>query len=330
MVLAGVCALAGCGGQAQPRTVLVREGGQWIKVVAAEGTPQGELALIRAHMADKEYLDVVEAAEKFRKKYATDFRREDVAMLAGHARMARGHYIKAHEWYVRQLDEFPAGDLSGQALDREYTIADAFLRGREQAIVWNVFGLGEVDIWHLSAVSEAIKILMDIAGRAPSSDLAEKALLRIGDYYFDGEEYHQAAEAYDEYLLMFRKRPMSPYAQLRAARSVYATYLDARYDSTPLVDADLRFREFRIDYPDRARAEGVEKIIFEIADRRAEADYYVAQLFERIERPKAAIFFYDQAAKRYGQTLWTARAAAAAKRLADLLPKTEPKLPGQP
>ena len=325
-------ALPGCGPDA-PRKVLVREGGQWVEVLAVEGTPQGELALIRLALADKEYRTVVKRVKAFREKYPVDYRREDAAMLAGHALMARGYYMKAHEWYTRQLDEFPVGDLRTEGLQREHEIANAFLAGRNQ--VWDVCGIWSLEIVRLSATGEALEILMRIAERVPGSELAEKALRRIGDYHFAEEAYRQAAEAYDEYLVMFPKRAMVPfarpaYAQLRAATAAYATYRSAEYDSTPLIDAGLRFRDYRAAYPGRVRAEGIDKILTEIANRRAEADYYVAKLFERLDRPKVAAFFYNQAAKRYGQTTWTARAEADARRLGYVEPDAEPPPPRQP
>lgn len=307
-----VATLGGCA--SAPRTVLIREGGQWVKVQAVEGSARGELALILLHMEDLEYGQVVDAAETFRKKHSVDYRREDVAMLAGHAEMIRGNYMKAHNWYTRQLDEFPAGLLSEEALAREYRIADAFLSGRMQK-VWIIL--------RLPATEEAVDILMRIAERSPSSELAEDAMLRIADYYYHGMQFRQAAEAYDQYLTLFPKRRRSPMARLRAARATYATYRGAAYDSTPLVDANLRFREYAATHPIEARAEGIDAIIAEIADRRAEADFYVAQLFERLDRPRAAAFYYTQAAKRYGQTAWTARATEADKRLRDALARAE-------
>ena len=298
--------LGGCG--SAPRSVLIREGGQWVRVQAVKGSPRGELALILLYMEDLEYGEVVDAAEAFRKKHPVDYRREDVALLAGHAETRRGNYIKAHEWYTRQLDEFPGGELSDEALDREYRIADAFLRGRMQK-VWRIL--------RLPATEEAIEILTRIAERSPSSELAEDALLRIADYYYHERQFLQAAEAYDQYLALFPKRRRSSFARLRAARATYATYRGAAYDSTPLVNANLRFGEYAASHPLEARAEGIDDILTEIADRRAEADFHVARLFERLDRPRAAAFYYTQAARRYGQTAWTARADQAAKRLQD-------------
>ena len=312
-VLAGLWCLSGCG-PAEPRKVLLREDGQWIEVAAVKGTPRGELALIQLHLADKEYKEVIKAAEKFRERYPVDFRREDVSMLAGHAQMRRGYYVKAYEWYTRQLDEFPAGELFEEALDREFQIAEAFLGGRKQ--VWEIIGVWSLEIVRISAVDEAVNILMQIAERAPTSELAEKALLRIADHHYDEKDYQEAAQAYDAYLAMFPRNRMSPYAQLRAARAVYATYRDARYDSTPLVNASLRFKAYATAYPDRVGDEGIDKTIEEIANLQAGADYYVAELFERLDRPDAAAFFYDQAARRYGKTTWTSRAQAARRRLA--------------
>lgn len=321
--LAGLWVLPGCG-PAEPRTVLVREGGRWVKVVAVKGTARGELALITLYYReDKDYSKVIDAAKEFRKKYPIDFRREDVTMLAGHAQMSRGYYFKAYEWYDRQLNEFPVGELSEKALERQFKIADAFLRGRNH--VWECMGVWSLEIVRVSAVDEALEILMRIAERVPTSELAERALLRIGDYHFDEKGYRRAAEAYDSYLAMFDNPRMSPetesrvaYAHLHRAKAVYATYRNVKYDSTPLVNADGMFKAYVTRYldPDRAQDDPVDKIIKEIADRRAAADYYVAELFERLDRPEAAAFFYGQAAERYGQTTWTARAQAARKRLA--------------
>ncbi len=305
--------LGGCGPSA-PRTVLIREGGQWVKVQAVEGTAQGELAIILLHMEDLEYGEVVDAAESFRKTYPVDYRREDVAMLAGHAEMHRGNYMKAHDWYTRQLDEFPAGELSEEALTREYRIADAFLRGRMQK-VWYIL--------RLPATEEAIDILTRIAERSPTSELAEDAMLRIADYYYHEMQFRQAAQAYDQYLTLFPKRRRSAFASLRAARATYATYRGAPYDSAPLIEANLRFRQYAATHPIEARAEDIDAILAEIADRRAEADFHVAQLYERLDRPKAAAFYYTQAAKRYGPNAWTARATEAAERLQDAIARAE-------
>jgi len=290
----------------QPRTVNVREGGQWISVLAVKGTAQGELALITLHMNDQEYADAVKAAEAFRKTYPVDYRREDVSMLAGHAEMERGNYINAHEWYTRQLDEFPGGALSDETLDREFRIADEFLKGRKQK-VWKIL--------RFSAYEEGVDILTSIAERSPTSVLAEDALLRIGEYYYTDEQWLQAAEAYDQYLMMFPKRERAAFARLRAARGIYATYRGPVYDSTALINAGLRFSQYLNLHPAEARAEKIEKIIARIAEQRAEADFYVAELLERLDRPAAAAFYYNQAAKRYGYTPLTPRAEAAVKRL---------------
>jgi len=322
VLAAGLMLLGGCASEPQP--VLVREGGQWVEVLAVEGTARGELALIMQYMKDEEYGEVISAAEKFRENYPVDYRREDVSMLAGHAEMERGNYISAHEWYTRQLNEFPGGDLSDEALDREYRIADEFLDGRNQKL--RIYGTNTWILQWFSAHEEGIEILTGVAERSPTSTLAEDALLRIAEYYYADEQWLQAAEAYDQYLAIFPKRRRSGFARLRAARAVYATYWGAAYDSTPLIDAGLRFRAFAAAHPAEARAEGIDKVLARIAEQRAAADIHVAELFERLDRPEAAAFYYNQAAKRYGHTALTPRAEAAVKRLTPppAAPKAEP------
>lgn len=308
---AGAMLLGGCG-PSGPRTINLLEGGQWVEVLAVEGTARGELALIELYRKDQEYGKVVEAAEKFYKTYPVDFRRQEVAMFAGHAEMERGNYMKAHEWYTRQLDNFHPGEFSDEALDREYRIADAFINGRPQKF-W-IFPSWVLP-W-LKAYEEGIDILHGVVQRMPMSTLAEDALLRIAEYHYADEQWADAADAYNGYLVTFPKRRRAAFARLRAARAIYATYRGAAYDSMPLIKAGSWFAAFAELHEFEAQAEGIDKIIARIREQRAEADFHVAELYERLDRIDAAVYYYKEAAsERYGFTTVTLRAEAALERL---------------
>ena len=107
------------------------EGGQWIPTTApAEGTPEGELAIIRRCVDRGANRSAVNRARNFLKKYPDSPARQEVMMLAGVAEMNRGMYFQAYEWFEKQLAESPDGRYSARSLDCEYAIAGRSLAER--------------------------------------------------------------------------------------------------------------------------------------------------------------------------------------------------------
>ncbi len=285
---------------------MVREGGQWVRGAApAEGTPAGELALVRMHLDQGKHSRTISAAKKFLKKYPLDYRGEEAMMLAAEAQMHRGRYMKAYELYEKQLEDYPIGEFFDRALYREFRIANAFLAGKKQ-VVWGFL--------RLSAEAEALEMLSRIVEHAPGSILAEDALLRIADHYYEDRYYAEAAEAYDNYLELFGKSERASYAMLRSATAIYSTYRGVDYNDTPLVEAELRLRTFKQNYPTSSRSY-VDQILRQIAILRAQKDYNAAQLYERINRPDAAVFYYKEVVKRDNDSKWAEKALVALLRL---------------
>ena len=306
ILLIPVVVLIGCG----PPTLqgeLVLKDGKWVRMPPpAPGTPAFEVAVIRHHVRKDNNRRAITAAEEFLEEHPDDDGREEVMMLAAQAWMNRDRYMKAYEWYEKVLGEDRTGDHFEKALRREYEIAEAFLAGKKQLVL---------GFLHLSAEAEALDILSKIAGHAPGSALAEDALLGIGDYHLQEQSYAEAAGAYDEYLELFGKSARARYARYRAAVATFSLFRDIPYDDTPLVEADLRFRTFARSYPRSAERAGVWEALDRIAELRAHKDYDTAQFYERIQRPKAAAFYYREIMTRYKRTPWSPRADAALARL---------------
>jgi outer membrane protein assembly factor BamD (BamD/ComL family) len=299
--------LAGCGGAPQPEAKLVRQGGRWVRVrPAPEGTPEGELARIRRQVERGQNRRAVRRVKKFLKKFPGDERTEEVLMLAGRAEIRRGRYMKAYRWYEKQLSEHPGGKYFDRAIEREFQIAEAFLAGRRQ-VIWGFL--------YLSAKAEALEMLSRLAEHVPGSIRAEDALLQIADYHFQSEQYLEAVAAFDNYLEFFGKSDRAGYALFRSAQAVYATFLGIPYDDTALLEAELRFRAFAERYPGAVGPTGTDVTLREIAALRAQKDCDTAAFYERVSRPDAARFYYQEASGRYGSNPWAEKAQAALKRL---------------
>jgi outer membrane assembly lipoprotein YfiO len=285
----------------------VWEGGEWAEAAEpGEQTPAGQIALIRLHMDQDDNGDAVDAAEQFLETYPDHPDCEQAMMLAGQAEMNRGRYVKAYDWFERQLGRYPSGRYARRALDREYGIADAFLEGRKRKV------LGFIPV---PAKGEGLRILDGIVAHAPGSELAEDALLRIGDYHYGREEYAKAVDAYDRYVEMFPSGERASYAALRAARATHAMYEGPAFDDTPLVEARLRFRHFAERFPQAALENNTGDVLRRIAAQQAEKAVHTADYYHRVGRPNAAAFYYRQVLEHHGQTEWAARARRSLERM---------------
>jgi outer membrane assembly lipoprotein YfiO len=308
--------------------------GQWVKVPApAKGTPAGELALIRKLLDDGEPKDALGAAEDFLEAYPDDPACEEVMVLAGQAEMDRGRYWPAYERFEEQLKRYPGGQFFERVLRREYEVAEAFLAGKKRTVLY---------VLRLSAKGEAVDILNRIAEHAPRSELAEKALLRVGEHHLAEDDYAEAAAAYDRYLQAFGKSKLAPMAMLKAAEATFASYRGPAFDDTPLVDAEQRYRHFLERFPAEAKQANAAEMLRTIAGLRAEKLIETARFYERVGRPSAAAFYYRRVTDEYARTSWAKEAQSALDGLgeaggkgpagegADGRPPKEAKAAGEP
>lgn len=276
------------------------EGGQWIPTTApAEGTPEGELAIIRRCVDRGANRSAVNRARNFPKKYPDSPARQEVMMLAGVAEMNRGMYFQAYEWFEKQLAESPDGRYSARSLDCEYAIAEAFLGGKKRVVA---------KVFRLSAKDEGVDILNRIPEHVPGSALAEKSLMRIGDFRYSAGDYTDAALAYDHYLQLFGKSSQAPTAMLKAANATYTSYGGVQYDDTPLIEAQQRFRRFSESYPLSAKTANVPTVLTQIQDAQAAKAFETARFYQRLRQPRAAAFYYRLVTDQYPDTDWASQA----------------------
>jgi outer membrane protein assembly factor BamD (BamD/ComL family) len=281
--------------------------GNWVKVASpAKGTPAGECALIRQYVQQGSNRTAVREAERFLKKYPLEPSAEEVLMLAGRAEIARGRYFQAYEWFERQLNQFPNGPLFERALIHDYEVAEAFLAGKKR-IVWGIF--------YLPAQDDGLLILAKIAEHAPGSALAEKSLMRIGDYHYQERDYAEAVQAYDRYLEVFARAERASYAMLQAARASLASYRGTEFDDTPLLEARQRYQMFSQRFPLQADRADVPRILEQIRVSLARKAYTTAEFYERTGRRDPAQYYYRLVMEQYPQTEWEARSASALRRL---------------
>lgn len=286
--------------------------GKWVRSASkSEAGPDGRLAAIRQLVDNEHNAKVVKAAKAFIKKHPEHRGCEEAMMLAGESELARGRYYQAFEWFEKQLAKYPSGKYFQRSLGREFNAAEAFLAGKKR-IVWGFV--------RLPAKDDGLDILSRIAEHAPKSAIAAKAMMRIADYHYNADKYAEAVDAYDDYLSMFKNSPDCGYAMLQAARATRAQFVGIKFDETPLIEAEQRFKTFAERFPRAAKNENVSKILNEIADTLAEKLYACGEYYVRVGKPAAAAFYYKQVPDRYGHTVWARQARQALNGLGHIRP----------
>jgi outer membrane protein assembly factor BamD (BamD/ComL family) len=286
--------------------------GKWVRSGSkSEVGPDGQLAAIRQLVDKEHHAKVVKAAKAFIKKHPEHRGCEEAMMLAGESELARGRYYQAFEWFEKQLARYPSGKYFQRSLGREFSAAEAFLAGKKR-IVWGFI--------RLPAKEDGLDILSRIAEHSPKSAIAAKAIMRIADYHYKADEYTEAVNAYDRYVETFKNSPDCWYAMLQAARATRAQFAGIKFDETPLVEAEQRFKAFAERFPRAAKKENISKTLNEIADTLAEKLYACGKYYVRVGKPSAAAFYYKQVLDRYGRTAWARQARQSLNGLGHIKP----------
>ena len=156
-------------------------------------------------------------------------------------------------------------------------------------------------LW-LTAYPEGVEILQRIAEQAPGSAIAERALMRVADYYYSDRQWDKSAQAYDQYLELFGKSNSAPYASLQAARATFGQFRGIQYDETPLLEAQQRFTTFAERFPRAAERNNVRNITESIVNYRAEMTLDTARYYMRTSHPQAAAFYFRLVIRRFPDT----------------------------
>ncbi len=288
------------------RQVLDPNTGAWIDQARpdAEG-PLGEVDEARRLIAEGDWKQARPILKKWTKANPDDERYFEAMLLLGDTYFLGKDYWNAVERYQEVADN-AAGELFHLAQSRSVDCARAFLAG-EKRILWGFIPLPAYD--------DGCDILDRVWQRAPGTRLGEFALKQKADFRYDRGEFEIAK---DEYANLVQQYPSGRHIQssmLRSAESAEASFNGVKFDDRPLVDADVRFRQFKEEFPPLAEREAVDARLEGIRQKRADKDLDIAQWYERTKARDAAVFYYQRIVKDWPDTLAASQAQARLKAL---------------
>ena len=216
--------------------------------------------------------------------------RDRGVFLLAEAYYQYGDRVRAFYHLDELMDLHPESRLFYPAMEKQYEIADRYLRGYKRRLLGMPI---------LGAQEEAIDMLFRIQERAPGSPLAERALLRTADFYYHRGNYDLAADAYAAYARGYPRSPVIPRVRLRQAFASLAQFRGRYYDATPLIDARAQLESIQAAYPELAAEEGVAGVLARIDRSMADKIFWTADFYRRTKEPRAAVYTFRYLINRY-------------------------------
>lgn len=276
--------------------------------LTTQQAPEPGLAPARRLMEQGRYTAAFESTVRWLLANRESSNRDQGLLLAAEALHEAGDHVKAFYYCDELLDTYPNSRLWFPALELQFRIGDRFLSG------WRRTVLGvPLENW----TDEGVEIMFRVQQRAPGSPLAERALLRTAEFYFDDQQYDLAADAYGAYVKRYPRSPETLKARLREAYANYAQFTGPRFDPTPAINARQALSDLIAQHPALAEQQGLPALVESIDLAMARKLLYTADFYRRTKRPQAASYLLTLLIDRYPSS---AEAQAAREQIATLPP----------
>ncbi len=268
--------------------------GAWVPIVQpGKDTPDAQVAQMIADLDAKKHKQVVDTAKKWIKANTKHPLMPQVLLLQGDAEVGRGNKYRALYSYEDLLNNYATSDLYVPTLEREYHIADAFMRGYKRKFL---------GLRILPVAEDAVELLDRIQDRQRGLPLAERAGLRVADYYYEAGKFNFAVDAYGDFL---RRYPYSQYArkaEVRRAESSLANFKGVLFDFTPLYDARERLAAVQQVYPQTAEVLQVRAIDDRIYQLDGKKELEIARYYWRAGKKYASKWYYKRVIDNWPDT----------------------------
>lgn len=305
--LAVVVCLAAAPAVARAQEAYRLEGGQWVEEARPDpNTAEGEIHAIRAALAGENPKQAERLAKAFIEKRPNHPLIAEAYLLRGDALVARKHYYKSLYDYEYVIRVYAGTDHYLTAIEREFEIARLFAAGMKRRLL---------GMRIIPAGDEAEELFIRIQERLPGSAIGEKASMALGDYYFDRSDMKMAAEAYDLFLLNYPRSAQRERALLRLIEASLARFKGPRFDSTGLLEAAERIRDFQSEFPAAADRIGAEALLIRVNESLALKALLDAQWYLKRGRDVGAAYSFRRVVLDYPDTQ---AAELALEHLADL------------
>ncbi|MFZ9914822.1 MAG: outer membrane protein assembly factor BamD [Phycisphaerales bacterium] len=286
---------------------------RWRKVAESDpASEEAQLLAARKALVDGEATRAKKLVNGFLERFPLSRYRADALLLKGDAIRAEGDEYEALYEYEEICRRYSASEAFIPALEREYAIACEYADGLKRRF-W-----GTVRI--VNADEDAQELLIRVQERLPGSELAERACMRLADYYFARHEMIMASEAYSIFIENFPRSANVTKARLRLIYSYLAGFRGPEYDASSLLEARAKLRSLKSLQPGLAQQVGADGILLRIEESQAAKLLSTADWYLKTDDPISAELFIRRLVQRHPSSIATLEALR-------IVPLVLPKLP---
>lgn len=310
VVILGTVVLLSGSSMASAKTWHLQSGRDW-EQVSAQGQDRYLLAVaeIKQLVATGRTGTVTTAYERLKKDFPEIAGPDLDAFIKAEILFSRGKFTKAVRAYERFLVEFSQSRLYEAALDRQFSIATAFLAGRKRRVL---------GIFKMRGYAEGVRVMEKITDRAGTAPIGVKADVAVAESY---ERRGKFDAAYSQWSLISSRYGgtgrIAKDALLAMARCKHAAYKGQNHDASNLVSAKSYYENFRLRYPEDAKAYDIDKKIGQIDGQLAYKQFSIGRYYQRTGNKQSANLYYQMVVDDWPQT-------TAAKMAEEALEDKEP------
>lgn len=320
--MAAVLAAVLYGGPLWADTLFLKDGTEWQNVSdSAEGQYLMAVAKFKQLVGTGDAAGAVGELERLKIEHPEIAGPDFDLFIAAELLYAEGKWVEAVRKYEELLTGHPSSWLYETAMEREFSVAQAFVNGQKRPVL---------KVLRLSAFDEGETMLRRIADRAGDAPIAQRALVTLARGYSKKGDHLDAYEVWSEVSSRWPTGEMGRTALLEMAQSLHSAYQSPDYDPTSLASAKTYYTNYRLRYPELAADNEIDEKLTLIEEQLAYKQYAVGEYYDRTGNVDAAKLYYDQVIKNWPDTaaaeMAQARLLAWGSGLTEIVPGENKKL----
>jgi len=263
----------------------LEQGEDW-KAVSGEGEDRYLLAVAKIkQLVDAGQCEAVgQAVEGLKKEFPDIAGPELDGFIEAEILYCEGKFTKAARSYDKFLAEFPESGLYEAALERQFSIATAFLAGQKRPVL---------KVFKMRGYDQGARIMENIGDRAGDAPIGVKAAVQLAKSYEKRSKFNEAYEQWSLISSQWSTGQIGAEALLGMARCKHAAYGGPRYDSSALISAKSYYENYKLRYPERAKELNIDERLEQIEEQLAYKQFDIGRYYQQTGSKQSANFYYQ-------------------------------------
>jgi outer membrane assembly lipoprotein YfiO len=284
---------------AYPYWIWTPKTGKWVNPKkAAKVTPKEQFDYAKAYMDAKKYEDAKREFKKLLKFYPKSFEASESQYYLGFIEEAQDNLYEAYLAYQKVIDKYPFSERIQQIIEKEYKIAEAFMRGYKRK------ALGVT----LPVENPSIEIFTKVIDNSNYGPLAAKAQYQLGLVLKSLLRYYEAEDAFNKLIANYPDSEWVEPAQFQIAACRQSVSRSPDYDQGATQEAKEKFEQFVKEHPEAVLSTEAEKNISQLKEKETESNYNIARFYERQDNIESARIYYNEIITNSPDSIWAAKA----------------------